>query len=116
MSVRGNRSQAEATPAGSQVEVVQARRPRSGGTTREEGLNGRLTSSEISKHAAALISEYNDKKNFNSVVQILLLLIISLNSPQEIALLSLHFCSHSFVEANTKDKCLKYEQMVWMIC
>ena len=38
---------AEATPRGSQVEAVQASRLRSGGTTREEGLNGRLTSSEM---------------------------------------------------------------------
>lgn len=37
--------QAESTPAGSQAEVVQASRPRCGGTTIEEGLNGRLTSS-----------------------------------------------------------------------
>lgn len=36
---------AESTPAGSQAEVVQASRPRCGGTTIEEGLNGRLTSS-----------------------------------------------------------------------
>lgn len=41
--------QAEATPVSSQVEDLQACRPRSGGTTREEGLDGRLTSSETAK-------------------------------------------------------------------
>lgn len=51
MSERESGRQAEATPVGSQVEVVQASRPRSGGTTREEGLNGRLANSEMAKAA-----------------------------------------------------------------
>lgn len=44
-------SEAEATPVGRQVEVAQASRPRSGGARREEGLDGRLTSSEMAKQS-----------------------------------------------------------------